>query len=68
MQGRLPEHEVVASPSCERLGNNDSLVPELGACSFWRVCQQGRSSLITNPFYSMIFLIITLEKENLTFS
>lgn len=50
-QGGLLEHEGAASLSCKRLVNNGSLVPQLGACSFWQVCQQGRSSLIANLFY-----------------
>lgn len=49
-QGLLPEHEVAALSSCEYLFYNGPFVPELGACSFWQVCQQSRSSLITKLF------------------
>jgi len=43
LQGRLPKHEVAASHSGRRLASNGSLVPELGACSFWQVCQQAEA-------------------------
>lgn len=65
-QGLLPEHEVASLSSCECLVYNGSFVAELGASSFWQVCQQSRSSLVTQLFYFILFFCHYFRKRKLS--